>query len=376
MNPTRPEYWTEPSIDVRLNPRVAFNSDELADFVRTQMGISSAIVLATSGTTGSGPKFAVLKKSAMLASAHSVNTHLGISKDDRWLAPLTLFHVGGLGIFARAGLLGNEVVTVADPLSWDKTGAEFSQAIHEKEITLTALTPTHLADLVSQLLEAPPSLRGILIGGGALNELLAKRAIELGWPIWSTYGMTETCSQIATGRADQAALSGWAPILPGWEVRTEDDVCLVRGEALFSGYVIRDPESGEWTSDQPFDDDGWYRSGDRVQLRNDNSELSFLGRTDDLVKSLGELVSIRKLENEIQNCGMDGVVFAIPDERRGHRFAAVIEKGQHTDIEVLNENLAPFERIGKVIFLDGLPRTPAGKIAKGELRTKIVSKIS
>ena len=140
--------------------------------------------------------------------------------------------------------------------------------------------------------------------------------------------------------------------------------------------MIRDPESGEWTSDQPFDDDGWYRPGDRVQLRNDNSELSFLGRTDDLVKSLGELVSIRKLENEIQNCGMDGVVFAIPDERRGHRFAAVIEKGQHTDIEVLNENLAPFERIGKVIFLDGLPRTPAGKIAKGELRTKIVSKIS
>lgn len=376
MKLPRPEYWHEQGIDVRLNPRVAFDSAGLADFVRVEMGISSAIVLATSGTTGSGPKFVVLKKSAMRASAHSVNTHLGITGDDRWLAPLTLFHVGGLGIFARAALLKNEVVTVTDPLRWDKTGAEFKQLIRDHDISLTALTPTHLSDLVAHSLEAPPSLRGILIGGGAMNESLTKRAIELGWPIWSTYGMTETCSQIATGLDEQSALSGWAIILPGWEVRTEGDVCLVRGEALFSGYVTRDAESGQWIVDKPIDDGGWFRTGDRIQLRHDKSELSFLGRTDDLVKSLGELVSIRKLENRIQDCGMVGVVFAIPDERRGHRFVAVLENGSQADIEIVNETLAPFERIGEVIVVGELPRTAVGKIAKGELRQQVVSRIS
>ncbi len=371
--PDSPEFWSTPGIHIRLNPRIALDTSGLADFIRDELRLDSAIVLATSGTTGSGPKFVVLKQSAMLASAAAVNHHLGITRADRWLAALTLFHVGGLGIFARATLSGSDVVSVDNPLAWDKTGAEFTAAIHQNDATLSALTPVHLSDLVKHNRQSPPSLRGVLIGGGSMPPGLADKALDLGWPIWPTYGMTETCSQIATCTDPESARSGWADVLPGWQVKSEDGAFSVRGDALFSAYVTRDLSTGNWIANQPFDKDGWFETNDRMELRNDNTELSFVSRRDDLVKSLGELVSIRKLENHLSAIGVTGVIFPIPDTRRGHRFLAIVEGPAKAAVDAGNESLAPYERITQVIEIDELPRTAVGKIAKGELRSKLLT---
>ncbi|NNE93153.1 MAG: AMP-binding protein [Verrucomicrobiales bacterium] len=365
-----PDFWTQPGIDFRLNPKVALDTDGLADFVKTEVGIDSAVIMATSGTQRAGPKFVILEKRALLASAAAVNSHLGLEKEDRWLAPLTLFHVGGLGIFARVHLAGCRVFTVDDPLKWDRTGGDYLAACREHSITVTALTPVHLHDLVIENgHRAPESLRGILIGGGAISETLATRALELGWPIWATYGMTEACSQIATATDPSAAVSGWLPVLPGWKTQTDPKSgrLSIRSDALFSGYVTRN-DAGNWHWDRPFDGEGWFATSDSVEI-DGSGNLRFKSRLSDEVKSMGELVSIAKLERAIQESGAVGVVFPVPDERRGHRFIAVVEQGEGAfSLDAVNANLAPFEWIDEVIEQEELPRTVVGKIAKGELR--------
>src|SRR5690606_11909007 len=66
---------------------------------------TSSGTLATPGAS----KWIALSKNAILASAHAVNTHLGISASDSWGLTLPLAHVGGMGIIARAHLLKQKV---------------------------------------------------------------------------------------------------------------------------------------------------------------------------------------------------------------------------------------------------------------------------
>src|SRR5687768_8875866 len=107
--------------------------------------------LATSGSTGA-LKLTALSKKALLASAASVNRHLQSDAQDVWFCVLPTFHVGGLGIYARALLSGARVVAAA----WDsRTFAEM------EEMTLASLVPAQVADLVRTGLRAPGGVRGI-----------------------------------------------------------------------------------------------------------------------------------------------------------------------------------------------------------------------
>ncbi|HEX6085416.1 MAG TPA: AMP-binding protein, partial [Thermoanaerobaculia bacterium] len=100
--------WLSDESHVLLNPRMpAAERERLQSFVTELPG---HLWLATSGTTGS-LKLTALSKRAMLASAAAVNRHLQSTASDVWLCVLPSFHVGGLGIYARAFLSGARVVT-------------------------------------------------------------------------------------------------------------------------------------------------------------------------------------------------------------------------------------------------------------------------
>jgi O-succinylbenzoic acid--CoA ligase len=100
--------WLSHESHVLLNPRMPdAERQRLESFV---VPLPGHLWLATSGTTGS-LKLTALSKRAMLASAAAVNRHLQSDADDVWLCVLPTFHVGGLGIYARAFLSGAQVVT-------------------------------------------------------------------------------------------------------------------------------------------------------------------------------------------------------------------------------------------------------------------------
>jgi o-succinylbenzoate---CoA ligase len=351
-------YWESAAIDIRLNPKRPVDSTGLRDFLESDCGLHSSVVIATSGSSGAA-KFVVLAKSALLTSARAVNAHCGVTDRDVWLGGLSTFHVGGLGIFARAACNGATVF----PMAWDawtRGGEALIAAIGESRATLTSLTPVHVGDLVRAKAKVPSSLRGVFLGGGRIDPLLVEKARALGWPVWATYGMSESASQIATSTGGAI---DWLPLLPIWEAATGAEGRLrIRGEALFSGYATKG--GCGWSFDTARDDEGWFTTGDRVELR--GRELRFLGRGDDLVKVSGELVSLSLLSERVAACGLTGLVVALPHDRREHELALVLEGLAVGETEkalaIFNEGLAAIEQVSRVVTLRQLPRTDAGKI--------------
>lgn len=355
-----PAYWESDAIDIRLNPKRPVNTDGLRPFLEKDCGLRSSVVIATSGSSGAA-KFVVLAKSALLASARAVNEHCGLTAEDRWLGGLSTFHVGGLGIFARAVSNGASVF----PMDWDawtRDGAALLAALRESRATLLSLTPVHLSDLVRAGAEAPASLRGVFLGGGRIDPDLAEKARALGWPLWASYGMSESASQIATATRTDGAID-WLPILPHWETALDGEGRLrIRGEALFSGYATKGPQG--WDFDTARDGEGWFTSGDRVALR--DGALRFLGRSDDLVKISGELVSLSSLGARVAARGWIGLVVAVPHERRENELVLVLEGtgdgGEDDALARFNEGLPPLEQVGRAVFFPRLPRTEVGKL--------------
>ncbi|HUR79400.1 MAG TPA: AMP-binding protein, partial [Thermoanaerobaculia bacterium] len=284
--------WLSEESHVMLNPRMpAEERARLESFVTPLPG---HLWLSTSGTTGA-LKLTALSKRAMLASAAAVNRHLQSDANDVWLCVLPTFHVGGLGIYARAFLSGARVVTEG----WDG-------------VTLASLVPAQVSDLVRAGTRAPDSLRAVVIGGGALSSSLYEQARALGWPVLPSYGMTECCSQVATATLDSPELV----LLDHIEARIEDDGRLaLRGAALFTGYSTEDG----------FVDpkiDGWFITEDVASIA--GRVLRVEGRRGDFVKIGGESVDLSRLDRILADLGADAAVIAIPDERLGHVIAVAI----------------------------------------------------
>ena len=363
---TSSEYWESDSIDLRLNPRREIDAVGLDPFLRDDVGIQSSVVLATSGSSG-GFKFVVLSKSALLNSAQAVIEHSGLGRDDMSLAGLSGFHVGGLGIYARAFLSGSEIVEM-DSAGWKRDGSDLVRVLEEKSVTLTSMTPTHLHDLVSHKAQCPDALRLVFLGGGRMDAALIEKARELGWPIRVSYGMTEAGSQIATARDDSVAL---LPVLPHWETKVDIDGRLaIRGEALFSGYAIR--EGAQWKFEDARDGGGWFVTGDRCELQ--DGMLRFSGRADDLVKISGELVSLsevnRLAESVAREMGSDAAAIALPDDRRENELVVVMKACERDASDLLcdlNSQLDGIEAVRRVVFVDQLPRTEIGKLDRVRL---------
>jgi O-succinylbenzoic acid--CoA ligase len=329
--------WLSEESHLLLNPRMPEEERKrLESFV---VPLPGHLWLATSGTTGS-LKLTALSKQAMLASAAAVNRHLHSSADDVWLCLLPTFHVGGLGIYARAFLSGACVVTEG----WDG-------------VTLASLVPAQVSDLVRARTPAPPSLRAVVIGGGALTSSLHDEARALGWPLLPSYGMTECCSQVATATVDTPELL----LLDHVEARIESDGRLaLRSEALFTGYA---------TADGFVDPkiDGWFLTEDIASI--DGRILHVEGRRGDFVKIGGESVDLSRLDRILADLGVDAAVVAVPDDRLGHVIALAIASGDSDAVTAaFNARVFPYERARRVIRVAEVPRTALGKIMRNRIR--------
>jgi O-succinylbenzoic acid--CoA ligase len=153
--------WFSNESHLVLNPKMPANDQELFKNI-LQMDFPGHLWLCTSGSIQL--KLVGLSKEAFLISAKAVNDHLESNSSDVWLNPLPHFHVGGLGIVARAFLSHAKVINFQG--KWNVS--DFYQQLHG--CTLTALVPAQIFDLVQGQFRAPPSLRGVIVGGGSLSE--------------------------------------------------------------------------------------------------------------------------------------------------------------------------------------------------------------
>ncbi|MFZ2490458.1 MAG: AMP-binding protein, partial [Thermoanaerobaculia bacterium] len=274
---------------------------------------------------------------------------------DVWCCPLPSFHVGGLGIVARAWLNGARVV---DLVPW--SAAAFERLCEQERVTLTSLVPAQLSDLVRAGLRSPQSLRAAVIGGGALAAPLYEAARELGWPILPSYGMTECSSQVATARAGAQDLV----LLDHVEVRTEDDGAIaIRSPALLTAYLI---EEGGLVDPKL---DGWFVTADVGEI--EGKVLRVVGRRGDFVKIGGESVDLGRLDRLLAELvdPSRAALAALPDERLGHVIVmAYCDDGALLAVEPFNRRVMPFERIRRTVRVETIPRTELGKLARKRLQ--------
>jgi O-succinylbenzoic acid--CoA ligase len=326
-----------------------------------------ATVVFTSGTTGR-PKGAVLSHDNHRASAHAWAGLLRPRPGDRWLACVPLFHVAGLAIVTRATRWGAalELHDRFDPVA-------VGRAI-DGGVSHLSLVPAQLMGLLVERGDrpVPSTLRAILLGGGPIPQGVLAGAREAGYPVFTTYGMTETGSGVVAGGADQATLDdpGTGRALPGVELRVESGgEILVRGEMVFLGYL-----DDEAATARALPGDGWLHTGDRGTL-DEHGLLRVGARVDDLIISGGENIAPAEVEAVLEaHPGVaEAAVAGIPDERWGavpRAFVVPVAGAAPADDELdrfCRERLAGYKVPTSFVRLESLPRNAMGKVSRSEL---------
>ena len=303
----------------------------------------------TSGSSGE-EKWIALSEKALEWSARSVIEALEISESDVLGLVLPRIHVGGYGLVLRAKLSRASLVEFEG--RWD--ARSFASWCEEQAVTVLSLVPTQVYDLMVGKIQAAKSLRVIVVGGGALEDELCMAARALGWPVLPSYGMTETSSQIATGDG--------LPLLPGWEARVEEGRLALKGGGLLSAVIRRQGTSFESVDPKV---DGWFLTNDRAEVT--STGLRILGRSDRLVKVLGELIDLDELERFWSDVlGEEVAIIAKADERRGVNLILYFE-GEGEKLEELNASLPGPERVRSWRRVSSLPRSALGKIDRASL---------
>lgn len=322
-------------------------------------------IVRTSGSTGR-PKGVVLSRLAFVASAKASSRRLGWCEDDRWLLSLPLAHVGGLSILTRCTLARGTVVVP----SWTRFRAdEVLRTLEADRVTLLSLVPTMLRRLLALSQPPPATLRAVLLGGAAASPALLGEAVDRGWPVLTTYGLTETCSQVTSqpyGTVNRGEM-GSGPPLDGVDVRIRDGVIEVRGPILMSGYAPRKGAS-PWTAD------GWLRTSDLGRF-DEAGNLHVRGRLDDVLISGGENVAPLEIEQALEALPaiVEACVFGVPDAAWGQAVAAAVVLREGADFELaeleelLRDRLASFARPRYVARVAALARAANGKVDR--LRT-------
>jgi O-succinylbenzoic acid--CoA ligase len=331
---------------------------------------SVAVILLTSGTTAR-PRAAALTHGCLAASADAWATVLRPRPTDRWLACLPLFHVAGLAVIIRAARWGVpvEVLTRFTP---DRVAERI-----EAGISHLSVVASQLGSLVEAVGHPPSTLRAILVGGGPIPGTLVARARSAGFPVLTTYGMTETGSGIAVGGADRVTLSDTRALrpLPGVDVRIADPdargegTIHVRGPMIFEGYLDDPAATAERLRD------GWLDTGDIGRIDEDGC-LHVLDRRDDLIVSGGENVSPAEVEAVLlaHPDVREAAVVGQPDPAWGSVpvAAIVLSAGSLVADASLErhcrERLAGYKVPARFHRVDRLPRNAAGKVVRRDLR--------
>lgn len=260
--------------------------------------LSGGTLILTSGSTGD-PRWIRHPVAAHVASATAVTATLGLGTGDRWLWSLPMHHVGGLSILFRCAHAGAALVL---PSTGFPDG-----------ITHLSLVPTQLQEALEAGIPVPSTLKEVVLGGAALSGSLLQRAVAAGWPVRTSYGMTETASMVTL--SDRWTLpvpdhphAGRA--LPHADVDIEQGRILVRTEALADGVA---------------DMEGWFATADAGTL-DKSGHLTVHGRLDRVIISGGENLDPVRIERAIQ--ALPGVekasVVGVPDEKWGERPVAFV----------------------------------------------------
>jgi O-succinylbenzoic acid--CoA ligase len=308
------------------------------------------LIVRTSGTVSGTAKEVPLTYGNFLWSAIGSAVALGLDPQERWLCTLPLVHVGGLSILLRSALYGTTAVV------HERFDVEAAVAtLMDERITLVSVVATTLTRLLDGGLAHPPALRCALAGGGPVPQALIDRARAAGVVVSQTYGLTETCSQVATQRPGGERSPDAGPPLFCTRVELAGD-----GEILVSGPTVS-PSAGPVLA-----------TGDLGEIDVDGN-LRVIGRKSETIISGGENVAPSRVEAVLceHPLVLEAGVFGVGDGEWGEAVHAVVVLRRPVDQQALREHcaarLATYEVPKRIGVVTVLPRTASGKLRRSEL---------
>jgi long-chain acyl-CoA synthetase len=343
---------------------------------------ASAMVLYTSGTTGT-PKGAVITHASLVAHTAALVHHtLRFGSDVRVLGVLPLTHSYGIRMTVLVPFYAGGRTVLLPRFHAERA----LQALAQESVTWLPAVPTMYAAWANLAPPAPSpgALRWCLSAGAPLADDVRVRAEEtLGAFIRQGYGLTEaTFSTLDAPPAPPTPGTVGAPVW-GIEVRIADSAgdpvptgkegeVLVRGQNVMAGY-LDDPEATAEVLQ-----DGWLRSGD-VGMLDPSGRLTIVDRIKDLIIRGGNNVYPSEVEEALAAHPSIAQVAVVgrPDAYYGEEVVAVIvPRGEPPEASALFEwsraRLARTKLPRELAVLPALPLGPSGKVLKRELRAMLM----
>jgi fatty-acyl-CoA synthase len=338
-----------------------------------------AFVLYTSGST-SRPKAVPLCQGDMLANGASIGDRMGLSAADRvWLGSPLFWSFGSANALPATWTHGACLV-VQEHFAPEEAAA----LLAAEHCTAAYLLPTMVEALIPQAgrVRAVTSLRtGLTIGR---PEEVERAVRELDVPeLCNVYGSTEVYGNCCVTPHDaplELRLVSQGPPLDGVEVRAVDPDGRVlptgeAGELQVRGHVMPGYLGAPGATAAVMTADGWFRTGDRLLVR-DDGYVEFGARLTDMIKTSG--INVAPAEVESYLAGHPAVaevaVVGAPHPSRGEvviAFVTVTEGVDGVDGETLQawcrEGIAGYKVPFRVVVLPELPRTVTGKLTRSTL---------
>ncbi|MDE2119421.1 MAG: AMP-binding protein [Betaproteobacteria bacterium] len=345
-----------------------------------------AAIIYTSGSTGR-PKGVMLSHRNMLSALDSVSTYLGLREDDVLTCALPLAFDYGLYQVLMGFALG---ATVLLERSFTYP-ARVLQNMAREGATVFAGVPTMFAMLLGMDLGSFDlrTLRLVTNTAAALPEAHIRRIREA-FPqarLYSMYGLTE-CKRVSYLPPEQLDLrpQSIGRGMPNEELWLVDDLgrrlpdgstgeLVVRGSHVMRGYWNKPAETAERLRPGPLPGEMVLHTGDLFRS-DEEGWLYFVARKDDIIKSRGEKVSPREVENVLHEIPgvAEAAVAGVPDELLGEAIKAfvVLAPGHVLEARAVlrhcQARLESFMVPREVEFVSALPRTDNGKVRRASLQ--------
>jgi long-chain acyl-CoA synthetase len=349
-------------------------------------GSDPAAIIYTSGTTGY-PKGVVLTHLNYLFDSEQFVTATQMTRQDRFLCILPLFHVNGQVVTTLSPMFAGGSMVLMEKFS----PKDFFPTLARFKATAFSGVPTVYAILLN-LPDAEQydlsSLRFCVCGAAPMPvELFQSFEKKFSAFILEGYGLSEgTCVSSVNPLGGHRKIGSIGLPLPRQEMKVVDDQdreleagrvgeIVVRGENVMREY-FKNPQATMETLRG-----GWLHTGD-LGYEDHEGYFYIVGRKKEMIIRGGENIYPKEIEEVLYRHPkvLEAAVIGLPDQIWGEEVCAfiVLKEGMQGSpeefMEYCKSRLADFKCPRKVVFWGQFPKTATGKIQKGKLKEEYLAK--